>query len=261
MAALVLQLVAEGLLDLDGRRRAVRRGRHDPPAPESHERPRRFRRRRRGVLRAVSGAIRPTAGSSAPRDELRAGAGEAAPVPAGRGVGVSRQQLHRAQARRRGRQPGLALRDALRATRPRAAGSGADRSGRRSSARRLRARLPAAGQPDPARAGRARWTSRSSTSRSTAPEAASSRPPARSPRCSAPCSAASCFPTDLRAEMLDAVESDWQETDRVRARHRRDHRVDGQAAIAVRSAWGHLGFSARLHGRSRSRARTASARS
>jgi CubicO group peptidase (beta-lactamase class C family) len=51
-------------------------------------------------------------------------------------------------------------------------------------------------------------------------------------------------PDHLRAEMLQAVDSDWPETDPVRARHRRDHGSDAKAAIAVWGRVGPLGFSA-----------------
>ena len=63
-----------------------------------------------------------------------------------------------------------------------------------------------------------------------------------SPRCFAPCSAASSFPPPPRGDASSRrlrLAGDRP----LRARHRRDHGADGPPAIAVRSAWGHIGFS------------------
>ena len=53
VAGLVLQLVEEGALGLDGDAAPFAEGNHDPPTPEPHERAPGFRRRSRVVLRAV----------------------------------------------------------------------------------------------------------------------------------------------------------------------------------------------------------------
>ena len=78
---------------------------------------------------------------------------------------------------------------------------------------------------------------------SIGPVAGSSRPPGRSPRCSAPCSAASSFPTDLRAEMLQAVDSDWAETDRYGLGIGEITALMGRRRSPCGPAWGHIGFS------------------
>jgi hypothetical protein len=51
------------------------------------------------------------------------------------------------------------------------------------------------------------------------------------------------LPDDLRAEMLDAVESDWEETDRYGLGIGEITSVMGGQRSPCGAAWGHLGFS------------------
>ena len=155
-------------------------------------------------------------------------------------MGVPRQQLPRARARRRAGDGHDAARRAA-ATRPRAARSGVPNwSTARFAATARGATFRRTTRS--CRVARNRSTSRRSTSRSTGPAAAWSRPPARSRRCCELSCEASSF-RRLRTEMLRAVESDWAETDRYGLGIGEITALMGRERSPCGPAWGHIGFS------------------
>ena len=91
--------------------------------------------------------------------------------------------------------------------------------------------------------GLARSTSPRSTCRSIGPVAGSSRPPAEIAKMLRALLGGDFLPGHLRAEMLQAVDSDWAETDRYGLGIGEITALMGRQQSPCGPAWGHIGFS------------------